>query len=114
MESGRMDRVIIIQENVGQKSSSGQVLGDWQNISDNPKVWASVQRDKGREGYESDQKSASDPKVFKVHYRNDLKESHTIVFEGRRYDITSFQEIPRRRGLLIYALWRQGQYEDEA
>lgn len=113
MESGNMDRLIRIKENIGQRSpSTGQRLTDWQDIQNNPEEWAQVTDDSGRELFQSDKKTATARKKFKIHFREDLNEMMVIEYQGRLYDIDRIQEIQRRRGLLIYGEWTQGKYDE--
>ena len=112
MEAGNMDRLVTFQEATYTKEPSGQKVPTWGDISTRPTVWAQVQRDKGRENWSADKKTAIIPNKFKVHYRDDLHEAMTMLFEGKRFDINAIQEIPRRKGLLIFANWTQGQYDE--
>jgi len=112
MEKGNMDRIIEIQHSVPSRSDSGQVIYDWERVPQRGKVWAAVSADKGAEQFIADKKTPRQYNIFRIIYREDIDESMTILYGGKRWDITSIQELRRRRGLLIYASYTQGQYDD--
>ena len=113
MEAGNMDRLIRIKENVGARDTkTGQQTTNWEDIQNSPEEWAQVTDDSGRELFQSDKKTTTSRKKFKIHFREDLNEMMAIEYQGRLYDIDRIQEIQRRRGLLIYGEWTQGKYNE--
>lgn len=111
MQSGARDRTIRFQRFESTRDDTGQPVGEWVDIDNAPQMWAEFYTDKGIERFNSDKKTATQHEVFKVRYRQDIREDMTILFDGRRFDITNIQEIQRRKGLRIFATWTQGQYE---
>lgn len=112
MESGSMDRMIRLKkpEYVKDPDTGQQVE---QFVDMNPaQEWAQVQSDQGNELFQSDKKTATSRKKFKIHYREDVDEKCVIEYNGRLYDIQRIQELQRRRGLLLQATWTQGKYNE--
>lgn len=112
MEKGSMDRIIEIHHGVPVRTGSGQVTQRWESLPKRGKVWAAISTDKGAEQYQAEKKTPVQYNIFRIHYREDINATMTVLYQDRRWDITSIQELRRRRGLLIYATWTQGQYED--
>lgn len=112
MDFGEMDTVITIQESAGTVDAYNQTTRSWSNISVRPKMYAAYWTDKGKEDFEAAQKTATEHKVWKVHWRNDLDYDMTIVDPGgKRWDITNIREVKRKRNLLIETTWTQGKYD---
>lgn len=114
METGSMNWVITIQKLTGARDEqTGQKLEDtWQNIPSRPQVFAAQWDNSGSEMFQSDKQTASSDKVFKIHYRSDLSEEMTVLFKGRRHDITRIEQIGMRRGLKLHTTWTQGKYDE--
>lgn len=113
METGSMESLIRIKVPTGGRDpATGQVLNTFENIENRPQEWAQVQDDGGDELFQSDKKTATSRKTFKVHYREDLNEMMIVEYQGRWFDIDRIQEIRRRKGLLIHAFWTQGKYDE--
>ena len=110
METGNMDRVVLFQQRIGTRLPNGQIVQGWEDIPTIPKQWASMRTDRGKEEYQAEKKTVLQHIILKVHYRPDLDSAMSVVFENRRWDITSIQELQRRRGLLVHCTWTDGQY----
>jgi len=111
IDPGRMDRLIRFQQDSGStRSASGQVIPNWEDI-DNPEEYAMVHSFRGDESFMADKKSATRRRNIVIWYRDDITEMMTILYDDKRWDIRSIEEIGRREGLSIEMSWTQGQYD---
>lgn len=116
IDPGRMDRLVRLQKPHQERTDGGQVVLSYQD-ADHPAEWAFIHSDgtssrQGDEAVLSDHDSAYRNRVMVIWYRPDIQEDWTVLYEGKRWDIKSIEEIGRREGLSIRIQWRQGQYED--
>lgn len=109
IDPGKMDRLLRFQQDNGNRSASGQVEQDWQDINE-PNEWGMVHSFSGDENYMADKKSATRTRKAVIWYRDDINEMMTILYDDKRWDIKSIEEIGRREGLSIEIKWTQGQY----
>lgn len=103
MQAGRMDRRIIIQQNVPTKDDIGGVDESWTIFAT---VWANVKTlESGGQGesFGSEQVFSQDMKKFSIRYLSNITNKMRIVFDGGNFDIKFTKEIGRREGLLITA-----------
>lgn len=60
-------------------------------------IYAHYQPGSGMEREEADRETAFTPDTFVVRYRTDINETHRLLFEGAKYDITSVYPGQERR-----------------
>lgn len=101
MRAGEMDRVIVIEQKVVTKGTSGGEKKEWARFI---KVSASVREVSGNEAFISDQNQAFIRSVFRIHYHSGVKSEMRIIYEGNIYDIQGKKELGRREGLEITAI----------
>lgn len=114
IDPGRMDRRITIQSPSSTRTDSGQMVDSWVNTFSfgDGNIWAMKHSQSRKEGYEAEKKTAQRNEVFVIRYFSEVNERCTILYDGRRYDITGIEEIGRQEGLRIEATYTEGQYED--
>jgi len=103
--SGELDRFLTIEEPSGIKDNFGH---------DDPKSWVDVHTNipcgisikKGGEVWESTQDVGNETTEFKIRFIQGITPRMRIVFEGEKYDIKRVEEIPRRKGYVIIAQWK--------
>jgi len=111
MLTGERDRLISIERAERSKdSTSGEVtLAD--PVPIDALVWANVRQPSGSEVFRAQQLVAKVDAIFNIRWRDDVSaiETLSIVYQGRRYDITAVLEplnSPRRSELDLYAFAR--------
>lgn len=100
-----MDYKITFQKKViGANESNEDEEAGWEDIEDNPTVWASKNEKAVGSGeqYRADKLTAYQNAVFVCRYRSDISPQYRIICGGVKYNIVSPpQEISRRRFLSI-------------
>ena len=108
--AGERDRLIRIEQGTkAQDPNSGE-----ETISpgtDFFEVWAQVRQPNGSEAFRAQQMVAKVDSIFNIRWRADVTSAETfsILYAGRRYDITAVVEpvnTPRRSELDLYAFAR--------
>jgi SPP1 family predicted phage head-tail adaptor len=94
------DRRIEIQHLVGSRNGYGENVQEWKQFC---KMWASVNHKGGREGFYARQVVAEGVVVFKMRYRDDIRETMRIVHNERIYNINAIAEVGRKDWLEITA-----------
>ena len=104
INSGELDRKLTIQHQIGAKDEFGHTDMTWTNLHvDIPCGFKTI---KGGEVWESTQDVGNLTTDFKIRFITGITPSMRIVFEGANYDIKRVVEIPRRRGYVIQAQWK--------
>jgi len=65
--------------------------------------WAARRTVGAREYVEGSQAYTEERSVFVIRWRDDLKVTDRVVFEGRTFNIEGFRDVGRRRDLEIHA-----------
>ncbi len=104
LRAGDLDRRIDLRKQLAGADEHGQPNGQWMTMAT---VWASFKPATGREFVASRAAQAIVDGTFRIRWRDDVKATWRIVFDGRDYDIQSLVEIGRREGLEILAQARQ-------
>ena len=102
MSIGEMKHRITFQKFVVNVDENGFELEEWQDYKT---VWASVSNLSGREYYQAATIQAEKTVKFTIRYLSDLAEDMEILFEGKKYNITSIDNIKyKNRYIEIKAL----------
>jgi SPP1 family predicted phage head-tail adaptor len=113
MNSGSLNRIVCFQAPTHQRDTTGQRVKGFCDIKTRAKTWAQVIELRGNEKWEAEQKRPGIHKRLKVHYRNDIDETLTVVVDGKRYDITAIRELHNRSGIMIDIHYLAGRYTAE-
>lgn len=101
---GRLDRRITFQSKViGTNTSNEDEERGWVNIATNPTVYASVDDYRGSEQFVADKMNEFQTSVFVIRYRDDIKVTMRILFDGLAYNIHSIEKVGRKRYLKLAA-----------
>src|SRR6478609_1828435 len=101
---GPLDRRITFQQKVfGTDESNQKLITGWEDIDDNPEVWASVDEVSGTEVIQANQLNGLETASFIIRYRTDLTVENRIVYDGFYWDIHSILQVGRKRFLRIVA-----------
>jgi SPP1 family predicted phage head-tail adaptor len=103
MQAGRLDRRITIEQKAVTRGPSGTEKKTWTTLA---KVSAEVRPKTGREVFTAGQVAGEADTLFRIRWRTNVTVENRIVFDGRKYDITSVAEMGRRQGLEILATVR--------
>lgn len=100
MQTGRLDRRIVIQSVTTAADSYGEPIETWADLDT---VWAAYEPLRGREYFEAQQIDAQLEAKFTIRYRDDITVQMRIVHDGDTYGIASVREIGRRDGTELLA-----------
>ncbi|WP_137387972.1 phage head closure protein [Rhodoligotrophos defluvii] len=106
MRAGRLDRHITIQRQNPSQLESGQQVENWQTVAC---VWAQVVYGRGSERFAAQQMIGKAVVTFRIRWSPEVSEIsvlHSILYDGRRFDITDMREIGRHEGIEIDATAR--------
>lgn len=92
MQAGRLDRRIIIQQNIPTFNTFGGEVETWSVFST---VWANVKEKGGSEIFDSDQTAAVATTIFSIRFLDAVTERMRISYNGVIYDIESIIKIGR-------------------
>ena len=97
-----MDRRVTIQARAAalDAAGTGEDVGTWSNVVT---VWAQVTPVGGRETAGAVQRYGEADVRFRIRWRTGLTIEHRLVFESRKYDILSIDEVGRHELLDIFA-----------
>lgn len=99
--AGDLDRPIALRKQLAGSDEHGQPNGQWLTMAT---VWASYKPATGREiANAALVAQAVAPATFRIRWRDDVKATWRIGFDGLDYDIVSINQIGRREGLEILA-----------
>lgn len=103
MMAGKLDRMIRLRTPTSSQDAAGQQNETMNTLADVPAqvIWL-----RGQEGFAASQKYAEAEVRFLIRHRTDVTPRCDVLYEGRAYDIMAVLEIPRRKGLDIYARGR--------
>ena len=104
MKAGRLDRKITIEDYTITTNDYGEEEKTWSTWAT---VWAEKRDKKGREYFEQSGEYTEQQTVFKVRYRDGVKATMRIKYDGTTYDIVSVAELGRREGLELIAEVKQ-------
>lgn len=100
---GRMDRrVTFIQKIVETGDSNEDKITGWEEIENEPTVWAQKMERSGNTFVQNDRVTFSQQTDWNIRFRTDLKVSPSmrLVYGGQVYDILNISEVsdqPRKR-----------------
>jgi SPP1 family predicted phage head-tail adaptor len=106
MESGKLDRRIVIERAALTANAFGEGVPTWAPLAE---VWAHKQDVSDKERQQSAEVSAEITTRFRIRWSPDvatLNPKDRIVFDGRTFEIWGVKEIGRREGLEISATAR--------
>lgn len=101
MRAGRLDRRIAIQRKDVTQSDSGEEVVTLTTIAT---VWAEKIENRGDERFTAKQLVGHAVRTFRFRWSTATKQittEHSIVYDGRSFDITDVREIGRREGIEI-------------
>jgi len=98
---GELDRSITFIEEVTTRGASNQdKITSWQEIAENPTVFARRKELSGNEFVINDQLTFVQKTEFIIVYREDLSVRNRIVFNNKVYEIISIVETEQRQSYL--------------
>jgi SPP1 family predicted phage head-tail adaptor len=98
MNIGKLDRRILLEQNLPTPDSFGQPIDSWSEVG---QVWARVDYMQGSEKNQANEEVAIQWIEFTIRYRKPLNARYRITYEGQVYDIEAVAEIGRRQGLKL-------------
>lgn len=104
MQSGKLDKLIEIQQTPIRQAEGGEPAPEWEALA---QVWAELVDQRGREFYAAQQVNAETTAVFRIRKRTDLNAKMRIrypVDSENYYNIAGIAESDGRAGLLISAM----------
>lgn len=109
---GRMDKRVTFQQPIyGTDASNQHKITGWEDIDNNPEVWANVEYTTGSESFESDQLVAVKAAKINVRYRTDLNTTYRAIVDEEIFNIHSIIEVGRKRFSKILGEFG-GQYKE--
>jgi SPP1 family predicted phage head-tail adaptor len=99
MNTGRLDRKIVIQNYTDAKNAYGESERTWAAYHT---TFSSISQDGGKDNNEADKTTATRKVKFKIRFFAGITENMRIVYNGYNYDITQIQEL-ERDGLWLWA-----------
>lgn len=109
LNSGNLDREIVLQTAVRVQSASGESTLDWPNATSET-IWAEWLPAGTREAWQAQQRlSATVDGVFKVYDMATRPDPATtrIQWDGKTFDVRPYVEIGRGEGLLVPVVGRK-------
>jgi len=99
MSSGALDQLVTLQAFTKTPDGGGGTVETWADFAADPTVWADVFPLSGREGVEDGAHNATGMWAFKIRNRQDVNETHRIMWEGAPYNI---RRVARRGSRELY------------
>lgn len=84
MQSGSLDRQIVIQHATTVQNAAGEEVETWEPFAT---VWARRLDVRGRERFGSDQRFATRASVYRMRYLSGVSETMRVLDEGLTYQI---------------------------
>jgi SPP1 family predicted phage head-tail adaptor len=103
MQSGRMDRLVVLQAVTETRSASGAVTQAWATLAT---VWAQLVSSRGSERLEAAGEQARQTRIWRIRHRTDITNKHRLTYDGTVHEILSITEIGRREGLELQTVAR--------
>ncbi len=100
MDFGRLDEKISILTQTETANAFGEKVVSSTSASD---IWANIENLKGKKGYEAETLLADKFIKITIRYLSTLTTDDLITYDSENYFITSIEEIPRKKGMIIYA-----------
>lgn len=98
MRAGKMDRVIQIQTwQAGEPDDMGTVTEDWQDFGD--PVRAQLIETSTEEFMAAFGEADRTAVIFRIRWLDGVTTDHSVLYQGRRFNIRETKEIGRRKGL---------------
>jgi SPP1 family predicted phage head-tail adaptor len=98
INSGRLDRRIIIQEKSIVLATNGQQTETWATFLT---VWSNPVEKDGFEKTDNNNRSTMRMVFFRVRYNSTITNEMRVVWEGQSYKIEDTKELGRKEGLII-------------
>lgn len=99
VRAGELDQRITFQAVTKTPDGGGGTTEAWADIATDPTVWADPQPLYGKEGVEDGARNATGAWLFKIRNRQDVDETHRIMWNGEPYNIS---RIMRRGSRELY------------
>jgi len=93
MDAGKLDRLIVIEQNTPTRSGSGQNVDVWTTFAT---VYAQKMDVGGKEFFGGGGVQAQGTTKWRIRWLEGLTHAMRIVYEGVTYDIKDINEVPRR------------------
>mgnify|MGYP000362650171 CR=1 FL=1 len=90
MNIGKLDRLVTIQAYTTSRSSSGEPLETWANLT-NGIVWASLRNTAASEKVENEQLVAIVSTTWNIRYLSTVNETQRILYNSKYYYITGIK-----------------------
>lgn len=100
MNSGRLDRRIIIQSKAEVKDAYGEKINVWSTFLT---VWSNPFQLDGKEQTDNNNRSTERMTMFKTRYNSTITSRMRIIWESNFYKIEDIKELGRQDGLMIRA-----------
>jgi len=97
---GALDRRIVIQTGAETVTDNGERTVSWSTYHT---CWAGLDYGAGDEGYDTDQRTASNTINFKIRYKTGITEKMRISYDSAYYNILHIEEVGRERFLILKA-----------
>ena len=102
MAAGELDQQVFFESPL-ETNVDGEITTTWQDesgVSPPENDWAHVISQRGSESFEAARTNASAIIRAQVHYREDVKVTWRVLWEGEYYNITNVDRAQRRDGYL--------------
>ncbi len=98
INSGRLDRRIIIQQKSIVLATNGQQTETWATFLE---VWSRPVEKDGFEKTDNNNRSTMRTVFFRVRYNSTITNEMRVVWKGQSYKIEDTKEFGRKEGLII-------------
>ncbi|MEO4040360.1 phage head closure protein [Hoeflea sp. CAU 1731] len=98
IQSGKLDKTIVLQRETETVDAFGQKTSTWAEIDT---VRAGLRERTTREFMQPFGENETGVLVFKIRYLGGLTTDDRVIFDGDAFNIKEIAEIGRRRGLLL-------------
>jgi SPP1 family predicted phage head-tail adaptor len=99
MQTGRLDKRIVIQSVVITPDATGEPISVYSTLAT---VWAFQQSQSAKEIYNAGmQRVAEEISIWNIRYRSDITVLMRVVHNSKVYDIKGISEIGRKDGLML-------------
>lgn len=101
MRTGKMDQQIFFAALV-ETNTGGELVQTWPEDSPPDMEWAEVITPKGSQAFESARINSRETLRVRIHYRDDIIDTHRLRWENQIYYMKHIDRSQRRKGYLWF------------
>ena len=100
MKAGKLDRVVRLEHSTQSRDAARAAVPTWTQYAE---VWAQVTQVRGAEVVKNGILTAEQAATFLIRFRDDVRPSDRIVYNGKPWNVRYVREFGRREGLELTA-----------